>query len=681
MNREHVMAVLYDMAMVVGAEVELRPLLTRCLQRLLYHTSFPVGLVFLDVPPASGGTFEARLELAIGDHELADLAGLTLTLPEELLGGETVFREDPALLSRLPGTSRRYQTFLRLPLDRQGVILLLAHRPPPSELPLAHVFQPVMANLARAIVLCRDHEARSAGLVAERDEARRGLEESAGTLRAMSDAAFDAIVTCDGEGRISYWNPAAAKVFGYSAAEVLGRKLHELLPAHRHHATAAEGFRRFQESGRGSSLGRTVEYEAVRKDGSEFPIELSISPIHLGGQWCAVGILRDITERRRVEETLRRSQKLDALGQVAGGVAHDFNNLLVVINSYAEMAVAGLSATDPLRGDLEQVVLAGKRAAALTRQLLAFSRKQVLQPVVLSLNGVVRDFEKMLRRLIGEEIELRTRLCDDPAKVLADPSQLEQILFNLVVNARDAMPDGGSILIETAVAELHEARPGGRSDVGPGRYVVLSVIDTGCGIDKATMNRMFEPFFTTKGPGKGTGLGLATVYGIVKQSGGQIEVKSEVGKGTTFSVYLPRQSGQEDAAPAEAVTCAGGTETVLVVEDDLSVLRLTERVLASLGYQVLATAGPTEALALVAAHPGPIHLLLADVILPVMDGRALATRLLALRPQAAVLYMSGYPGDFIARRAGLAPGSPFIQKPFTASALGRKVRETLDGAT
>jgi two-component system, cell cycle sensor histidine kinase and response regulator CckA len=677
-NREHIVAVLYDMAMVIGGEVELRPLLTRCLQRLLYHTSLPVGLVFLDVPPASAGAVEARLELVIGDHELADLAGRKLTLPAGLLVGEAAFSEDPALLSLLPGTSRRYRTFLRLPVDRQGVILLLDHRPPRGELPLPHVFQPVMANLARAIVLCRDHEARSAGLVAERDEARRGFEESAGTLRAMSEAAFDAIITCDSDGRISYWNPAAAKVFGYPAEEAMGRMLHELLPALRYRDPASAGLRRFRETGQGPALGHTLELEAVRKDGSEFPCELSISPIRLGGQWHAVGILRDITERRQIEEALRRSQKLDALGQVAGGVAHDFNNLLVVIKSYAELALGSLPATAPQREDLAQVVLAGRRAAALTRQLLAFSRQQVLQPVVLSLNGVIHDFEKMLRRIIGEEIELRTKLSGDLGSVLADPSQLEQILFNLVVNARDAMPGGGSILIETAEAELSGERVRGYSDVKPGRYVVLSVTDTGCGIDETTMRQMFQPFFTTKAPGKGTGLGLATVYGIVKQSHGHVEVQSEVGKGTTFRIYLPRSAAQAEAAAPEPAPCAGGTETILVAEDDLSVLRLTERALTSLGYQVLATGGATEALALLATHPGPVHLLLIDVVMPVMAGPALADRVLALRPKVAVLYMSGYPGDVLARHGGLAPEASFIQKPFTATALGRKVREMLD---
>ncbi len=678
MNREHVMAVLYDMAMVIGSEVELRPLLKRCLQRLLYHTSFPVGLVFLDPPSTSGESVEARLELAIGDHELADRAGSTLHLPAGLLGSEPAFRQDPPLLAQLGGTHRPYQAFLRLPVDGQGVILLLDPRPPRGEPPLPHVFAPVMANLARAIVLCRDHEARSAGLVAERDAARRGFAESAGTLRAMSDAAFDAIIACDGAARISYWNPAAERVFGYPAEEAMGKVLHELLPAMRYRGPADEGFRRFRESGRGPALGHTLELEAVRKDGTEFPIELSISSIRLEGQWCAVGILRDITERRHLEEVLRRSQKMDALGQVAGGVAHDFNNLLVVINSYAELAMGSLPDTAPLRADLEQVVLAGKRAAALTRQLLAFSRQQVLKPVVLSLNDVIRDFEKMLRRLIGEEVELHTGLAAELGRVRADPSQLEQVLFNLVVNARDAMPSGGTILIETAEAEVDAGRARHLGELRPGRYVVLSVTDTGCGIDAATMSRMFEPFFTTKAPGKGTGLGLATVYGVVRQSGGHVEVQSQVGQGTTFRIYLPREAAPAEPAGPEPAHSPGGTETILVAEDEQAVLRLTERVLISLGYQVLATSGPAEALEALARHPGPIHLLFTDVVMPAMDGPALAERVRAERPQVAVLYMSGYPGDVVAAHGRFGPGTPFIQKPFTPSALARKVRETLD---
>jgi PAS domain S-box-containing protein len=680
-NREHIMAVLYDMAMIVGGELRLRPLLTRSVQRLLHHTSFPVGLVLLDPSPVQGEAVEARLELAIGDHELAAQAGRVLRLPAALLEGDPVLREDPALLAGLPGVTARYTTFLRLPVERQGVILLLAPRPPKVEPQLAPVFRPVMANLAKAIVLCRDHEAHAAALLAERDAARLGLAKSAETLRAMNEAALDAIVVCDADGKIASWNPAAAKVFGYSPEEVLGRDLHELLVPARYRAEADEGFRRFRETGEGRALGRMWDTEARRKDGTEFPVELSLSAMKLDGKWAAVGILRDIGERRRVEDQLRRSQRLDALGQLAGGIAHDFNNLLVVINGSVELAMAGLPPGDPVHADLEPILLAGARAAALTRQLLAFSRRQTLKPEILSLNEVVGDLETMLRRVIGEDIELRLRLAPDLGNVRADPSQLEQILVNLVVNARDAMPKGGTLVVETSNAVLDEGYARGDGEVKPGAYVVLAVSDVGCGIPRETLDHMFEPFFTTKAPGKGTGLGLSTVYGIVKQSGGHIDVESEVGKGTTFRIFLPRALGEAARVPSQAEPAkVGGSETILVVEDDPGVRRLAERVLNPLGYRVLTAAAPSEALDLCESHPGPIHLLLTDVVMPAMDGGALAERVAALRSGVAVLYMSGYSGAAIARHGGLAAGSRLIQKPFTASELAREVREALDGA-
>ncbi len=674
------MAVLYDMAMVVGGETRLRPLLTRTLQRLLYHTSFPVGLVFLGPVGDSGDAVEARLELAIGDHEIAARAGETLALPAALLRGEAAFAENPALLASLTCTARRYTTYLRLPIERQGVILLLAPSAPHAELQLSMVFRPVMANLAKAIVLCRDHEARAAGLLAERDAALFEMAESAETLRATGDAAFDAIVVCDDAARITYCNPSAARVFGYgTAAEMTGRDLHELLVPARYRAEAHEGFRRFRETGRGPALDTTRELEALRKDGTEFPVELALSAMTVKGRRMAVGILRDISARKRIEDQLRRSQRLDALGQLAAGVAHDFNNLLVVINGYTEMAIAALPAGNPMRADLEQIRDAGTRAAALTRQLLAFGRKQVLAPVVVSLNAIVGDLQSMLRHTVGEDIDLQPRLAPDLGSVRADPSQVEQILVNLVVNARDAMPQGGRIVLETANVEIGAEGIAGRAEAPPGAWVALSVSDTGCGIDQQTMARIFEPFFTTKPAGKGSGLGLATVYGIVKQSGGHLAVESEVGRGATFRIYLPRVTGEAGAgAPEVAAARAAGTETILVVEDDEGVRRAAQRALRSLGYEVLTAAGAAEALRLCQEREGSIHLVLTDVVMPVMNGVELAERLGAIRRGLPVLYMSGYANSSAARHGELPAGTSFIQKPFTAVELGRKVRETLD---
>ncbi|MBI5068427.1 MAG: PAS domain S-box protein [Deltaproteobacteria bacterium] len=682
MNRDRVLAVLYDMAMVIGAEVEVRPLLVRTVQRLLHHTAFPVGLVLLAPGPPDGQEAEARLEVAIGDYQLGGRVGSRLRLPVELFTGEAALREAPALLESLSGPRCRYTSFLRLPVEGEGVILLLTTRGPGLDPLLAPVFQPVMANLARAIGLCRDHEAHEARLLAERDAARDGLAESAEVLRAMNQAALDAIIVCDGEGRIAAWNPAATAIFGYRADEVLGRPLHDLLAPERYRGRAAAGLRRFADAGEAPVMGRLQETEALRKDGSEFPVEISLSPMMLQGQRATVGIVRDASERKAVEEKLRRSQRLDALGQLASGVAHDFNNLLAVINGSAELAASSLPADAPQRADLEDILEAGGRAAALTRQLLAVGRRQTLNPVLLSLNQVVTDLGKLLRRALGEDVRLETRLAPDLGYVRADATQMEQVLMNLALNARDAMAAGGRLTIETANAEPHVGGPApGVSERLTGPSVVLTVADTGSGMDQGTMDRMFEPFFTTKAAGRGTGLGLATVYGIVKQSGGHIEVESRVGVGTTFRVFLPRITGETSALETgSAAAMPGGSETILVVEDDPGVRRLAERVLASLGYRVLSAEEAPEALRLSEALGEPMHLLLTDMVMPGIDGVSLAQRMAKRHPGLAVVYMSGHPARTLEQRGGLPAGAPFLQKPFTASELARQVRRALDAA-
>jgi signal transduction histidine kinase len=385
-------------------------------------------------------------------------------------------------------------------------------------------------------------------------------------------------------------------------------------------------------------------------------------------------------ERRRLEARLHQSQKLEVVGQLAGGVAHDFNNLLVVINSYVELALEKLMAEDPLRADLEEVQKAGARAAALTRQLLAFSRKQVLQPAVLAVNEVVANVEKMLRRLIGEDVDLQVELAPGAGNVRVDPAQLELVLMNLVVNARDAMPRGGTLRIATGRAEVGPQQPpAGGPPAGP--YVALAVADTGCGMDAAIAARAFEPFFTTKAPGKGTGLGLATVYGVVTQSGGQVQLESEVGEGTTVTILLPRVADDVPAVHARREAApSGGSETILVVEDEESIRRVAERVLGRAGYRVLTAASADEALERWASAPSPVQLLLTDLVLPGMDGAQLAARLVARQPGLRVLYMSGYAG-----KSSLAPGCEvpwtcFLQKPFAARDLVARVRAALDRA-
>ncbi len=385
-------------------------------------------------------------------------------------------------------------------------------------------------------------------------------------------------------------------------------------------------------------------------------------------------------EKRITEAQLRQIQKMEMVGRLAGGIAHDFNNLLTAISGYSEFLLKSMAPEDPNRADVEEIRTAGKRAAALTRQLLAFSRKQVLQLRLLDVNDVLKELDKMLRRLIGEDIELALDLAADLGTVKADPGQIEQVVVNLVVNARDAMPKGGRISIQTKNVELGPSFVKTHIDVTPGPHAMLAVSDTGTGMDQATLSHLFEPFFTTKERGKGTGLGLSTVYGIVKQSGGSVYVYSELGRGTTFKVYLPIVG--ESAPPLKARVEAaprGGSETVLLVEDDELVRNFAVRALRQYGYEVLVAKIPEEALSFCADPPAAIKLLLTDVIMPKMRGTELAERVRAAVPGVKVLFMSGYTDEGVVRDELIAPDAPFLQKPMTPDALARKVRGILDG--
>ena len=392
---------------------------------------------------------------------------------------------------------------------------------------------------------------------------------------------------------------------------------------------------------------------------------------------------RRVEERTRAlresEEQLRQSQKIEAIGRLAGGIAHDFNNLLSVILSYGELMSGGLPKDDPLQDELLEVRRAAQRAADLTRQLLAFSRQQVLSPKVTDLNVVLSNMDRMLSRLIGEHIEVRTRATTDLGMVMVDPSQIEQVVMNLVVNARDALPSGGILTLETANVDLDEAYAAEHADVVPGPHVMLAVTDNGTGMDKITKGRIFEPFFTTKPQGKGTGLGLSTVFGIVKQSGGHIWVYSEVGKGTSFKIYLPRvQQKVHVSSDNTRASAPRGTETVLLVEDEEQVRVLAKNVLGRFGYHVLVAENAHKALEIVNGHEGTIHLLLTDVVMPKMSGRELAEKVTPLRPKTKILFMSGYTADTVVHHGELGPGVAFLQKPITPDMLVRKVREVLD---
>ncbi len=479
------------------------------------------------------------------------------------------------------------------------------------------------------------------------------------------------------EGRFLAVNAALVRMLGYESAEdVLRLDLARDVyadPAERDRLIAREGYTEQDYD--------EVEATWKRKDGRFLTMQLNVRVARdaAGRVEYYETFVRDLTEQRRLQQQLVQSQKMEAVGRLAGGIAHDFNNLLTVITSYSDLLLEDLAPTDPKRQDLEQVRHAADGAAALTRQLLAFSRQQVLAPRVVNLSAVVQGVEKMLRRVIGEDVDLVTALDSNVGAVKADVGQLEQVLMNLAVNARDAMPTGGQLTLETANVE-HDPDYAREQEARPQRrFVMLAVTDTGIGMDEATKARIFEPFFTTKEPGKGTGLGLATVYGIVRQSGGFIWVYSEVGRGTTFKIYLPEvDSSVPSAGDAAATELPRGTETVLLVEDAVAVRAVARQVLERQGYAVLEAPNGNAALAIAGAHDGPIHLLLTDVVMPGLSGRQLADQLTRLRPNTHVLYASGYTDDAVVRHGVLEAGIAYLQKPFTAASLARKVREALD---
>ncbi len=519
----------------------------------------------------------------------------------------------------------------------------------------------------------------------KRRQAEEAVHASEARKAAILESALDAIVTIDHEGRIVEFNPAAEQMFGHARKDVLGREMAGLIipvGLRERHRDLAD----YLATGEGPAVGKRLEMSAMRADGSEFPVELTVTRIRADGPPMFTGFIRDITERKqaaealqKTEEQFRQAQKMEAIGRLAGGVAHDFNNLLTVITGYSQLLGETLMPEDPARGLVDEIAKAADRAAALTRQLLAFSRKQMLATRVLDLNTVVTDMQKMLQRLIGEDIKLVTALDGALAPVKVDPGQIEQVIMNLAVNARDAMPDGGTFTIETINTELDEIYTSAYPELRPGAYVLLAVSDTGCGMDDTVKARLFEPFFTTKEVGKGTGLGLATVYGIVKQSGGHIAVYSEVGHGTTFKVYLPLAEGTvaPQAAAAARDQLTPGTETVLLVEDEDRVRVLTRRVLEKNGYKVVEALNGAEALRYFDGNPEPVDLIITDVVMPEMSGPQLAQQIRLRQPDLKVLFLSGYTDSALSHNGVLNMEKNFLQKPFTPDSLARKVREIL----
>jgi two-component system cell cycle sensor histidine kinase/response regulator CckA len=634
----------------------------------------------------------------------------------------------------------------------------------------------------------------------------KGLRDSEARMRAVLDAALDAVIAVDSADLITFWNPRAEAIFGWRREEAIGRPLSELIIPERYREAHRRGMARFFATGEGPVLGRRIELSGLRRDGAEFPVELSITPVKDGSSYGFSAFLADITDRKRAETELRlyadvfrnmqvglnvwrledredlrtftlvssnpaaahslgvrtedilgkrmdetfphmletdlprqyrevvlsgvgrdlgtvrsglgeraddavfsvkvfplpgdcvgvafenitarermeaqllQSQKMEAVGRLAAGVAHDFNNVLGVILGYGELLMRG--AQGPQRERVGQILKATQRAAALTRQLLAFSRKQVVDPKVLDLNALVGDLEAMLRPLLGEDIDLAIVSGADLGQVRADAGQVQQVVMNLCANARDAMPAGGRLRVETANVDLEAAHGGLLDPMTAGRYVMLAVSDNGAGIEKDILSSIFDPFFTTKEQGRGTGLGLSMVYGVVKQAGGSVRVDSAVGHGSVFKVYLPRV----DEAPAvsefvETSTPSRGSETILVVEDEPSLRAIAREILEDHGYRVMEAGGGSEALALVEHVVEPIDLLVTDVVMPRMNGRVLAEKLVSARPSLKVLYMSGYTADVIAHGGVLEPGTLLIEKPFTALTLLGRVRMALGEGT
>jgi PAS domain S-box-containing protein len=508
--------------------------------------------------------------------------------------------------------------------------------------------------------------------------AQEGLRRSESNFRSLVTNAPCGICRCDSTGILLDVNPGLVTILGYaSSSELLGRNLANLYADSQQWFILTDYFRSLQ-------LFHGLVVEWMRKDGSSVMVRLSGRA--LSGERNAIFFelfTEDVTERHALEQQLRQAQKMEAVGRLAGGIAHDFNNLLMVISGYCEFLLERIGSEPALRAPVQEIANAGERATSLTRQLLAFSRKQLLAPKVVDLNAIITENLKMLTRIIGEDIDL---VMDrgEIGPVKADPGQIEQVIMNLAVNARDAMPHGGKLTIETANVTLDQEYARLHAPVVPGEYVMLAIRDTGMGMDAETQSHIFEPFFTTKGL-KGTGLGLSTVYGIIQQSGGYIWVYSEPGKGTSFKIYLPRVSASGKAIAAEPAVAdvkpEQAVETILLVEDESKLRRLTRQYLETQGYTVLEAADGAAAIEVSNARPGPIHLLLTDVIMPGMNGRELAYRISSLRPETKVLYMSGYTEKAVGHNAMLDAGITLLQKPFTLPALKTKVREVLDTAS
>jgi PAS domain S-box-containing protein len=589
------------------------------------------------------------------------------------------------------GFEERFWSPVNFPvLDGDGDVIYLIHRVEDvTELVrLRRGSQPLVLEPTERLesdVLARAQEIQEANrrlrevnqeLGARHLEDRRRSEV---VLQSIVSTAIDGIITIDERGRVLTYNRAAEQMFGYSADEVIDKNVKMLMPEP--YRQEHDGYlQSYHRTGVAKIIGSGREVVGRRKDGTMFPMELAVSRFEQDGRPCFTGLVRDVTARKRMESQLRQAQKMEAVGQLAAGVAHDFNNLLTVISGYSELLMMSLAAGDKSLPMVFEVKGAAERAAQLTKQLLAFSRQQVMEPRVFELNPLIVESERMLQRLIGEDIELVSRLATDLWSVNADPGQISQVVMNLAVNSRDAMPTGGMITIETRNVDVGDDLAPTRTRVTPGAYVLLTISDTGSGMTPDVAARVFEPFFTTKEVGKGTGLGLSVVHGIVEQCGGHVDVYTEPGIGTAFKVYLPavRRAAEHADARREPGEEKYGTETVLLVEDDAAVRKFAVLSLQQYGYHVLEASNGPEGLYMLNTRGGKLDLLITDVVMPGMSGRQLAEAVEARFPDIKVLYMSGYTDDAIVKHGVLESEIQFLNKPFTHDGLVRKVREVLD---